>query len=186
MRSADWTAIEDALYDWLHGVTGLPVIWSAQDVDQPATDYLSMQLDGPFPVGRDYQRSLPAETPTDGAELELVTVGEREVHLTINAFSAAVTGASTAARYVSKAQLALSQQGYRRGLKAAGISVFDFGRPQQLPQLLEADFQGRVAWRLRFSVRDGLSEFVTYIEKVTGTHSIDGGPEVPFTFDAST
>lgn len=191
--SADYTAIEDALYSWVATSTDLPVIWGNQNARQPEGDYIALFPDGPFSIGQDSLRYLtrdpspapPAEAPEAGEEIEAQVVGEREGHLLLQAYSEAAHGALMAFKMLGKAQTALALPSVHTALSSAGISVFDTGRVQNIPALLEADIQGRASLRVRFYFRDSASEFLTFIEKVHGSLGLfEGAPPIPFTVES--
>lgn len=172
-NSVDWSDVESALAQWVQNASGLTAVWANQNAGQPAGDYVLLQLDGPIPLGLDAVRYITDLGRTAGQEIEARVVGERECHLLVQAFTASALGGTAANRVIGRLQLALTLPGTVSLLRAAGVSVFDIGPVQNLPALLEADIHGRASMRVRFYVRDSVSEFGPYIATVEGTQSID-------------
>lgn len=165
--SANWDAIEAAFYTWLTGATGLPVIFANQSEEQPAGDYCAIKVELNKPTAPDYVWKNYSGGRSAGAEIELQVVSEREVALTVQGYTAAEYGSASARQKIQRAQMSLRLPSQQALFVAAGISVFDVQDVQDVPSLLETDFQGRALFRLRFYVRDTLSEFTTWIETVT-------------------
>lgn len=179
--SADWTAIAKALANWAQEASGLTAIWEGQNRAPPPGDYVTLALDGPIPVGRDSVRYVTDLAREAGREVEVRVVGERECHLQVQAFTQKTHGGTAANRVIGKLQLALSLPSTGEDLEAAGIAVFDVGPVQNIPALLDADIRGRASMRVRFYVRDSVSDFTGYIATVEGSVTLGEDEPIPFT-----
>jgi hypothetical protein len=119
------------------------------------------------PLGDDYVWSNFKASPAraSGSEIELQVVGDRECSLMVQCYTAAEYGSSSARQLLQRAQMALWLPS--QDVLFGPISIFDVQAIQDVPVVLEAGFQGRAAFRVRFYVRDTYSEFTTWIQTVT-------------------
>ena len=167
---ADLHAIENALYTWLNTATDVPVIWSGQrNLHQPEGDYCSLTwIDPDHRVGAFdavYARSREGSPPA-GEEIELHVLAEREASLLVQAYSDDSLGPTSAWQRLRTARLALGKPSVAAAFEAAGFAVIDAADLQVVPVIVDDDWEGRATFRLRIRYRDGVSEFVTYIQKV--------------------
>ncbi len=164
---AVWATIEDALRVWVKAGSGLgdaKVIWLDQTGARPAAPFIELKLGDIVPLGG----VDPVETATDlmrpaGTEIELKVAGVRAFTVSLQAYTATVTGAATARALLSLVQTALSLPSVRAALDAAGVTPFDEGEVHNLTGLLGTKFEGRAALDVQFYVRETLSEFTGFI-----------------------
>lgn len=167
------SAVEDALRAWVKSASSYSdenVFFGQQKVERPAGPYITVQLDGPIPLGAfDAVTEHEATDPDPGEEIELRVTGEREVTVRVQVFNAATTGSGSAVTVMTAVQLGISLPSVRDALDEAGVSPFDVGSIQNLGALLGTAFDGRAALDVRCYFRTTVSEFTTYIERVEGT-----------------
>lgn len=78
----DWKAINDAIFDWFSGSTGLVTIWEDQDLPQPEYPYASLDIiSGPTRVGGKDDIINTTDLTKTGEEVELCHLGHR--HFTV-------------------------------------------------------------------------------------------------------
>lgn len=162
---ANWTAIEDAFYDWAAGESGLSVLWSNQNTPQPSSDFITLRMDTNAGVGLGQTATITDLSRTN-QEVETRHYSTRECSIVVDALSTQTIGTTSAYRVLERLQLSLSKLSVRETFDAAGCTIFDAGSIQNVPQLVEADIQGRATMRLRFYVMDDVSELVGYIATV--------------------
>lgn len=165
--------LEDAIRAWVKTATGYDdahVFFADQKPDRPAGPYITIRLDLATPLGAvDAVEENYDEDREDGAQIEQVIIGEREVVARLQVFNAATTGAGSAISIMSAVQLALSLPSVRDALSAACASPHDRGSVQNLGALLGTAFDGRASLDVKFYTRETISEFTTWIERVEGT-----------------
>lgn len=166
-------AVENALRAWVKTASGYPdarLFYNDQKIERPADPYFTIRLDALVPFGAvdavrdDYDALRPV-----GQEMQLQVVGERTVTVRLQVFNAATTGAGSAMSLMSAVQLAIGLPTIRETLNVAGVSPFDIGSVDNLGALLGTTFDGRAALSVRCYIRETLSEYTTWIEKVQGT-----------------
>lgn len=167
-----WATVETAIQNWVETASGLAdnkVIWADQDGGRQATPYMTIRMGDLVAVGTgDEVEQIFDEEADAGEEIEHRIHGQRELHVTVQAFGP-VVGASSARALLSKVQAALSLPSVRETLRAAGLTAFDAGKIQNISALLGADFEGRAVLDVRFYIAESVSEFTTYIEHVEVT-----------------
>lgn len=172
MPGLDWSAIEQALVDWLHTETGLPVIWLDQTGPRLTTDFIGLSLAQGGSIGLPAERRQgdnPNPSGQGGDEVEIDIVQRLRLSLTIQAFTASVTGSACARAQLIKAQTAIEKPSRRAALRAAGLVLEDRGTVQNTSGLLQTRFEGRALLQMSFSATDLASEFTGYIATVNVT-----------------
>jgi hypothetical protein len=168
--SADWTALEDALFAWVKGASGFSeeqILWLDQDGPRPAGQHIGLRLGADAPLGsapeltHDYDAGRPA-----GAEIVCTVKEVRELSVTVQVFGGATTTSNAPRAIAGKLQTALGLPTVREALGAAGLSVFDRGRVLSVPEVLDADFEARAVLTIRCYVADDAEESTTFIETV--------------------
>ncbi len=158
----DWPAIEDALHDWLKAATGVTCIWAEQSGPQPRPPYCTLRIDGPRRLGgADELRQEAA-----GEDVRQLVVGQRELTVQCQAFTAGTNGLATARELLTKAQVRLSLPSVRDQLSEVGLTVIDEGNVQNVSTVLETKWQGRAALDVRFGCADSAHERAGSIETV--------------------
>jgi hypothetical protein len=168
----NWTAIENALQAWVATASAIPssrVIWAHQRGAQPTIDFIVLSFTSVDPLGIDPLECLTDLTRPAGQEIELRAGGQRSMVLSLQAFTQSVTGASSARALLSRVQAALGLPSIVASLDAAGVSAYDTGQVQAIPEILQTTFVGRAALEVRFYGREAASEFTGYIDTVLAT-----------------
>jgi hypothetical protein len=170
--AADWTAIEDALFTWVQSASGLAaakVLWSAQatDVNRPTGQHVEIRIGTDTPLGAAPYVSHEYDEDADAGEEITISVNEvRELVFVVQVFGGATTTSSSSRSVATLIQNALGLPSVRTLLETAGLSPFDRGKIEHVPELLDADFEPRAILEVRFYVADGISEVTGYIDSV--------------------
>lgn len=171
----DWNAIENAVVSWVKAGTGLgTVILAKPNQARPVTDYADVEVTDGGGFGGQAEKRIgpnPTQPPPAGQEVQVVTVRQKILIVTVNVFTAAVQGSSSAQALLSKAQTALESDAQIAAWRAVGISLQDRGTVQRIDALLETRFEGRAVLALHFNATDSITEYVTNIATVNVTPS---------------
>lgn len=80
-----WGTIEDAIYTWFNGQTGIDTIWANQNAPRPAYPYAVLNIDsGPMPEGWDEHRSSVDLTVATDVKVTPVASNSVTYTITIN------------------------------------------------------------------------------------------------------
>lgn len=174
----NWEPIENALRSWVRVASGFDdsaVIWDNQNGSRPARPFITLHLEGPLALGavdavtHKYSATRPA-----GAEIEIKAEGPRELTLSIQCYGLSPIGSDSPRAVLSRVQTKLGLPSVKDALGAAGVSVFDKGRIQDLSEILDTGFEARALLEVRCYAVESATETSTYIKTVELT---DEGPE---------
>ena len=182
-----WTNVQDAIKSWVVARSGTTnVVWSNQRAPQPPYPYLSLVLGPPRKVqGIDGVITTENDLLT-GGEMSQVVLGQREVTLTIDAFSDKTTGEGTAMQYLETALTALALPGQVTALRQAGLSLVDYDTPTDLTGLESGTFfVSRAHTTVRFYLLSTLVERDGYIAEAEVTPTLDGVTGAPIDFSVT-
>lgn len=184
----DFTSIENALAVWANAKSGGAVaIWDKQAQPQPALPYLTLKRAPPValtlldPVVQTYNGSAPL-----GQEITFTVNAQKEMTITLEAFSHTVTSSGTAAEYLNNLITSLRLPSVLANLFAVGLSLRRKENVLDLSTLVQTDFQTRASVEVVFGLVDTQSDTPTgYIDTAQVTPTIDGVtlPEYTVTFD---
>lgn len=175
-------AIEQAVYTWVKNATGVPLVyWVDQNVPQSRTyPYATLRFGDELPVGLPEQRESVDLGEAPGEEIGLTARQHLELPLSVQVWTQAAVGASSARALLRRARAALGLESVRAALSEAGVSVLDAGRVQNLSGLFGADRVGRANLDVRLLCADEAAERTGWIETVNGTLTVQGEP-YPYT-----
>lgn len=160
-----WAAVEDAVHDWVSSVTGIPVIWADQNARPPPGDYITMRLRGPRKLGAfDAVAHFFNPEGGPGEQLEYASRGERELTLSLQAFSATTNRTAAARVHLAKLQGVMDMPSTRARFEAVRLVLIDASEVLNVSTLAEADIQGRAAMDVRIRCSDSESEWGEWIE----------------------
>jgi hypothetical protein len=169
-----WTAIENALHDWVAEATGL-----AGDrvrfahADQPrAQDGLplaSINILATRAIGLDANGHRYEPLAPNGQQIVMEASGTRETQVDVSFFSGAVGGDGGARDLAHQALTGLALESVRNDLRTAGVFPFDSGPVRWVPAITGAKFEARAILSMRFYYNDVLEERTTWIETVEVT-----------------
>lgn len=172
----DLDAQPGALQVQVVAITGLAdgqVIFSNQNARGPHTPadpndtYVTIKMDGPFTVGGPKLEQTgfdPNQAP--GKEVWMTAAGPAELNFSIQAFSKATIGGMSAYAMLAGLQIGLQLGVYRDALRAAGISIFDWGKVQNLAKVYGSAMEGRALLELRAYVQQAATFQTGYIATV--------------------
>ena len=165
-----WTTVENALYTWLNGSTGLTVIWADQDAPQPAYPYATLKIiSGPTRVSQvdEVRQSYDAGQPSE-QEVGLETGGPREMTVSVQVFArqSATTPTSHPRDMLSRAQAALGMASYQAALRTAGVAVIEAMAVQDVSLNVDDSWSARAVMNVRFRLSSSVAERVGYIATV--------------------
>lgn len=127
MSAIAWTAVENALFNWVVAASGLAaakVIWSDEGGPRPDAPYIALSLDEVLSVGQDWRVYDDAPDPVAGAELRVRTRGQRTAELQIQYFAALKSGRD-ALRKLTDVVAALPLHEYAIDVAGCGIAGAD-------------------------------------------------------------
>jgi hypothetical protein len=165
-------AFANALRAQIVEITGLAdglVIFANQNARAPSSDYITMKIDGPRNIGgpKGEISTYDAGQP-NGQEIELKVQGLGEYTIGLQAFSEKVDVVNLAQTRLAQVQMALQLSQVRDVLKAAGLSIFDFGRIVSIPRVYGSAMEGRASLDLRGYGVQSASYRTGYIAEVQG------------------
>jgi hypothetical protein len=179
----EWTDVQDAIYQWCSGATGLPFIWEDQDAPQPAYPYGSMRLtSGPRRVaGADEVRVTYDGGQDLGHEIGLEVGGLREITVTVQAHvNQRDSGPDDdATNFVTRLQSSLALPSVQELLRDAGLAVVEEGPVLNLGRVLDDTWVARAAMDVRLGLASNLVERTGYVATVAiepDVTDVDGSP----------
>lgn len=164
------TAIENALTAWVKAATSFAagkVVLSEQGGTAPLSGMVSIRIGDTRDIAP--QVELLDETDLNrpaGTEVRFTAKAFKEFSVTLQAFTDATTGASTALAKLTACQSYLGLPSTKALFEAADISCFDPGVVQNLTAVSHAVFEGRAVLTLRFYGLDEVTEDAGYIATV--------------------
>lgn len=163
----DWTVCENALHAWLVSATGLDaakVVWANQDGPEPTGAFVTLKVLAFTPApGLDALVQTYDAGGAAGADLILAVDARRQLSVSVQAFSPAVTGPTSARALLAKAQAALALPGVRSGFSAARLASFNASGITDVSAVRETKWQSRASMEVRFHAVDSVSERTTWI-----------------------
>lgn len=163
-----WTTLENAIVAAVRAASGLAsgaVFWAEQNGDIPAGTYVSMRMGG---IEAD-PTMTPEETRTTvGAVTSSTIRTPKRFTVSMQVFTSAARGDSSARAIASKIQSSLALPSIRGDLIAAGLGLLDAGAVQYVPGIKGTKFEGRAVLEPRFYALDEVTdaESGTWIETV--------------------
>lgn len=173
----DYRSVEDAVRLALVRATEYDdalVIHENEDGNAPDEDYATFFLTGLVKLGQDAVTTSYDATRPAGEEIRVKVSGDREFGVRVSAFTEKTNAESSARSVLGKVQTRLALPSIRKILNDAGVSVFDFGDVNYVPQIGSTEFMGRGVLDLRCYLRDDASEYTGYIEKATAVDTDTG------------
>lgn len=91
MSAIAWDTIQAAITAWVTAASGLTVIWTFPGANgvgapRPQPPYIALQLDGLGKVGQEWRVTVDAESPEEGAEIDVKYQGHRTARLELQCF----------------------------------------------------------------------------------------------------
>lgn len=127
MSSVNWAAVEDALWTWVQGTSGLAadhVVWAGQNQPSLSDPYIVMHIDVVRTIGLSDSIELRTNpTPTPGQDIQQVARGQRRCVLTLTCFTASPIGASNGKAILGDVLDSLALDPVYTPISAAGIGI---------------------------------------------------------------
>jgi len=180
-----WSTIQSAVAAWVKAqASGYNVIWARQNGQKPARPLITLAFGDLVSLGATDERRR-AYNPAGSGTLTTTVVGQRALPLSIQASTTGTTGSTAARSVLSQVQASLALPSVRAALRAVGLSPYDRGLVREVSTVLDADFEGRALLVVGFYVAETISEVTPFIERVTGSGTLDnpGGIDIARTFD---
>lgn len=155
-----WSTVEDALYDWFSGATGLVTIFEEQDAPRPPYPYASISIFGPRKLfAKDEHRYSYDALQPPGEEIGIEVCGPREITVSckVRVKQSDSYPSNHARDMMTRAQSSLSVPAVLDSLRLAGLSVVEEGDILTPSERVEDTWIGRAT----MDVRCGLSSSVT-------------------------
>lgn len=169
----DVVAFREAVHDWFVTATDLDAVWRFQAAPQPPMPFASLKIiAGPVPASPQSELDWNySALRAAGREIELTTKVPCSVTVSCQVFvdqpDARLAGWD-ACQYLSKARASLNQEWVRDILWPHRIAVISTGALQDLSELVGSRHISRANLDVVFGVTLGLTESVTFIERVHG------------------
>lgn len=174
------SAYETAIHGVIVQASGLSaqnVFWASQtaDVNKPAGQHTTLQFISEIGVGLNSENILTYdENQPNGQEIGHAHVVIRELVLSLQVIGGTTVGDGSARDIATKIQRRLKLPTVREPLSAVGLSLFDYGVVQSLPAILDADFEARAVFELRFYLREIETERTGYIASAEIENEVNG------------
>jgi hypothetical protein len=185
LQPVDWKTIDDAIYDWLDDLLGLPIIWENQGVPQPAYPYISILRNPEVDEGGiDELRTVTVDdqgrvvTPGSGFTPDRnEEIAYQPVQFTVTIQAHVGSGPAdlcqpqndpnnNGMKLMAKAKRSLGQTSVKQELSAAGISVV---RPQEIQDTslaIGGDWISRGTLDVMFRTASVMTERLGFFDKV--------------------
>lgn len=165
----NWTAIEDALWDWVKAATGLAdanIVWAQQGAPRVAPPFVTLRIDFVRTLGRDGMQVIDNPGGDPGEEVLLTVRGQRLCQLTIQAVSTTALGASAAVAMLEQVIAASKLPSRVTALNDAKVGIADFDTVQSMDAVVGAGTEPRATVSCRFFTTAETSETGTYVESI--------------------
>jgi hypothetical protein len=159
------------------------VIWSDQDGIRPGQSvpsegmFATIRLDSPLPVETPYLVHV-FDGARDHQEFEQRVAVCKSIRSFVQVFGGTPSGGTvgdvSAVAVASLMQTRLRLPSIRAVIKAAGLSVFDYGTVRNVSRILQTAFESRAAVELGWYFTETASEFTTYIAEAIITATSQG------------
>jgi len=159
----DIDAIEDALRVWAVGITGLETIFANPNAPRPVAPYVLIHMLQNAPIGtREARVTLKADesTDVDYSNVELLTVS-------INVYY------SNAYKLATKLKDSLGRVTVTDQLFAAGLGYSRAGDVQDIPEIINKQWEERGQFDCFFFTRSSDEENIETIQNVEITNEVD-------------
>jgi hypothetical protein len=161
------TELRAALFAWVDGETTLTTIWVPANAPKPARPYVSIELQPPEDVARDWH------SPPDNSGISTI-YSDRQVLVEIRVLGdIQPRGAAIAESFCEQIKRSLQMRQVVDTLNAADVAVLEALPTQDLSKIDRTDFQSVYMFQARFGVTMERTEDVGFIatsEAPTGTY----------------
>lgn len=173
----DWAAVQAALQAWVVAGTELSatsVLWAGQGADRPTGAFASLRLRSDKVVGMGWVSISNRSPSVVGAELEYKVQGRSEVTLGIQVAGADAIGSAMATSLLHRLRTSASLPSQRARLRTANVGLLSVGTVQSLDGVINSTrFEARATLDVTLALASSLIEYVTYIETVQQSGTID-------------
>lgn len=158
--------VKDALFDWVNLVSGgilqpEQIIFRDQGEALPPRPCVTMKIiDGPTPIARNASLTYGPKTGPYTAGLQ------HEMHLSVQVFGNKLIQRPTAMQLTLDLNSSLTRQSILDKLKAAGVTVQELGKQQNLSALEESQYEERAGFDLTLGLVQNLTDEPGNIELV--------------------
>jgi hypothetical protein len=167
---SNWDTYENGIRQWVIAATGISptkVIRAEQDGPRPVAPFVEVRVGDALALGAADGLEQYFDALADpGQEVTQVVRAQREVSVTLRAFTDAAVGGSSARALLARVQASLGFAEVRDVLHDAGITCFDRGSVQHLPGVLDTRWEGRATLTVRVYVEDTAILTTGYIDTV--------------------
>ena len=186
-----WDDVGNTIVAAVRAASALPasrVVWKHQNYNAPPQTYVTINLPTILEKGQDW-----IETTTDlnrprGQEVEIKVRGIREVSLELECFTdQSVSGdGQSAVSKLLEITTRLRLPGVRALLQEQGVSPFETGRINWIPDIPGTNFRGRAVCSIRCYIPlPSYAEYAGFIERVIGSFTSEGTTTITTPFDTA-
>lgn len=177
----NWATLQNALYAFANGATGLTTVWARQNAPRPAYPFQVLEIIAESQAGQDEIRySAPS-----GGLITPTVCGLRGFTMSVQIHTLAPPeGVAQGARdYVATLRTALKKAALVKILRDAGIAISSAQPSHVLAEEVEGRWIARGLLDIQFYTAENSTDSgVEYIEKVQLSGTTDGTPVTTETF----
>jgi len=164
----DWPSIEDAIYDWFFGSTGISTDWASQK--RPNRDYPFATLKRTVGTSRiAFSDEINEETDLGqdvGQEVGLSAQGDREFMVYCQVRTGDDAPDLNANNYMEIAEARLQLPSIKQSFRDAGFSLVEAEPIRDLDEVIGTQWISGCSMDVRFRILSTFTERTGYIEKV--------------------
>ena len=165
----NWNTLENLIHGQIVAASGLPatsVIWEHQNRDRPVAPFISLRLEDSNTIAQHTAEQTIRDNPAPvaGQEILLGIVKTIEFTLFVSVVTVPTAGSLSAFARLQAIRSMLETETIQDPFFAAGVSLWECGQIQNVPRILETQFEGRATLPLKFRCADQVEIATTYIE----------------------
>lgn len=186
-----WDDVGNALVAGVKAAANLPdsrVIWKQQNYNAPPHSYITLAMPSILEKGQDWIEENTDITRPRGQEVEIRVKGIREVPLELELFTDEGVAGGGHSAIVKMVDLTarFKLPSVREIFSAQGISLFDVGKINWIPDVPGTTFRGRAVCTIRMYLPlPSVAEYVGFIERVIGSFVSEGAQTIETPFDTA-
>lgn len=158
------SSIEDALYTWVYGVTGIETIFAHQNAPRPAGQYNLINIYQSNPRG--IEESATTILPNKTIDIDYSNI--EELSVSINTYR------QDAFQVATKIKDSLGRLTVREVLFASGLGYVKANMVQEIPEVINDEWEERAQFDCFFHTRSSDTENIETIGQIEITNEIDG------------
>jgi len=164
----DPATIENALYDWIYGATGVETILADENAPRPTGSYVLFNIINSMPVG--FAGKLLTRKPLDLVQFDYSTT--YDLFVSINFYR------TDALKNASILRDSLDKIGTIEDLTENGLFFISTSDIRHIPDVVKKKIEERYQFDVSFYIRSLTTEILEQIKKVEITNELDGSTKI--------